>query len=69
MNAVYQKFFKYPKMKHIRMPLIVKTLCGATIGYLVGLYLVNTFYDGHNNFLVYIGVVLGAVVGIWLFRR
>ena len=56
-------------LKHIRMPLLVKALCGATIGFLVGLYIVNTFFGGSINAAVYLCAAVGAVVGAWLLRR
>lgn len=56
-------------LKHIRMPLLVKALCGATIGFLVGLYIANTFYGGSINVAVYLCTGAGAVVGAWLLRR
>lgn len=56
-------------LKKIRMPIIVKALCGATIGFLFGLYMVDTFFGGAINFLVYLCIVLGAVIGVWLLRR
>lgn len=56
-------------LKHIRMPVIVKALCGATIGFLVGLYVVNSYFGGVINYVVYLGAALGAVVGVWLLRR
>ena len=56
-------------LKHIRMPMVVKALCGATIGFLVGLYAVNNYFGGVINYVVYLGAALGAVVGVWLLRR
>jgi hypothetical protein len=56
-------------LKHIRMPVIVKALCGATIGFLVGLYVVNNYFGGVINYVVYLGASLGAGVGVWLLRR
>lgn len=56
-------------MQEIRMPVIVKVLCGATIGFLFGLYLTNTFFDGALNLLFYFCIAVGAVLGVWLFRR
>ena len=56
-------------LKHIRMPLLVKALCGATIGFLVGLYIINTFFGGSINVVVYLCMGVGAVVGAWLLRR
>lgn len=59
-----------PKMlQHIHMPAIVRAMCGATIGFLIGMYLVNTFFAGNFNWVFYLCVVLGAAAGIWLFRR
>ena len=58
-----------PMLKHIRMPLLVKALCGATIGFLVGLYVVNNYFSGAINYVVYLCAALGAVVGVWLLRR
>ncbi len=51
------------------MPVVVKALCGATIGFLVGLYLANTFAAGVINWMVYLPTALGAVAGIWWLRR
>ena len=56
-------------LKHIRMPVIVKALCGATIGFLVGLYVVNNYFGGTINYVVYLGAALGAEVGVRLLRR
>ena len=56
-------------LKHIRMPLLVKALCGATIGFLVGLYIANTFFGGSINLAVYLCAAVGAVMGGWLLRR
>ena len=41
-------------LKHIRMPVVVKALCGATIGFLVGLYVVNNYFGGTINYVVYL---------------
>lgn len=49
--------------------MIVRALCGATIGFLVGLYLVNTFFGGALNLLFFFCVAIGAALGVWLFRR
>lgn len=56
-------------LKHIRMPVVVKVLCGATIGFLVGLYVVNNYFGGVINYVVYLSAALGAVGGAWLLRR
>lgn len=56
-------------LKRIRMPVVVKALCGATIGFLVGLYVVNNYFGGSINYVVYLCAALGAGVGAWLFRR
>jgi len=56
-------------LKHINMPYLVRALCGATIGFLIALYLVNTYFGGTINFIVWLGVGLGAAAGIYLFRR
>ena len=53
----------------IRMPYIVRAICGATIGFLVALYIVNTFFGGYLNFVVLLGITVGAAVGVFLFRR
>ena len=51
------------------MPLIVKALCGATIGFLVGLYVVNNYFGGAINYVVYLCALLGGGVGIGLLKR
>jgi hypothetical protein len=51
------------------MPYLVRALCGATIGFLIGLYLVNTYFGGSLNYIVWLGVAVGAGAGIYLFRR
>ncbi len=56
-------------LKHIRMPVVVKALCGATIGFLVALYVVNNYFGGSINYVVYLGAALGAGAGVWLLRR
>ncbi len=56
-------------LKHIHMPVIVKALCGATAGFLVGLYLVNNYFGGAINYIVYLSALVGAGAGIWLLRR
>ncbi len=56
-------------LKYIHMPTVVKALCGATIGFLFGLYTVNTFFGGHINFVVFLCIAVGAAVGVWLLRR
>ncbi|WKN42651.1 hypothetical protein [Tunicatimonas pelagia] len=56
-------------LNHIRMPYLVRALCGATIGFLVSLYIVNTYFGGSINFIVYLSVVAGAGAGIYFFRR
>ena len=56
-------------LKYIRMPVVVKALCGATIGFLVGLYVVNNYFGGAINYVVYLGALLGAIGGAWLLRR
>ena len=56
-------------LKHIRMPLVVKALCGATIGFLVGLYVANNYFGGSINYVVYLCATVGAGVGVWLLRR
>lgn len=56
-------------LKYIRMPVVVKVLCGATIGFLVGLYVVNNYFGGAINYVVYLGALLGAIGGAWLLRR
>lgn len=56
-------------LKHINMPVLVKTMCGATIGFLVGMYLVNTFFGGVINWVLFLCIVIGGGVGVWLFRR
>lgn len=56
-------------LKQIKMPYVVRALCGATIGFLITLYLVNTYFGGDINFIVLIGVILGGGVGVYLFRR
>ncbi len=58
-----------PMLKHIRMPVIVKALCGATIGFLVGLYVTNNYFGGSINYVVYLCAAVGALVGVWLLRR
>lgn len=56
-------------LKHIHMPYLVRALCGATIGFLIALYLVNTYFGGAINYIVWIGIGLGAGAGIYFFRR
>ncbi|MGD1889390.1 MAG: hypothetical protein ACFB15_02120 [Cyclobacteriaceae bacterium] len=56
-------------LKHIHMPYLVRALCGATIGLLIALYVVNTYFGGSLNFIVWTSIVLGAAAGIYLFRR
>lgn len=56
-------------LKHIRMPYVVRAICGATVGFLIALYIVNTFYGGQLNFIIVIGIILGSGAGIYLFRR
>ena len=56
-------------LKHIRMPYVVRALCGATIGFLVALYVVDTYFGGSINFIMVLGILLGAVAGIYFFRR
>ncbi len=56
-------------LKYIRMPVTVKALCGATIGFLVGLYVANNYFGGSINYVVYLGAALGGGVGVWLLRR
>ncbi|MEM8965039.1 MAG: hypothetical protein AAGE93_01370 [Bacteroidota bacterium] len=56
-------------LKHIQMPYLVRALCGATIGFLVSLYIVNTYFGGSINFVVFIGLFIGAGAGIYFFRR
>jgi CBS-domain-containing membrane protein len=71
LNHIYYFLFLafQPMLKQIRMPYVVRGLCGATIGFLVGLYIVNTFFGGRVNFVVLIAVVLGAAAGVYFFRR
>lgn len=56
-------------LKYIRMPATVKALCGATIGFLVGLYIANNYFGGDINYVVYLCALVGAGVGMWLLRR
>ena len=56
-------------LKSIHMPIVVKALCGATIGFLVGLYVANNYFGGAINYVVYLCALVGAGVGIWLLRR
>ncbi|MEQ9440909.1 MAG: hypothetical protein RIG62_17815 [Cyclobacteriaceae bacterium] len=56
-------------LKKIRMPYLVRALCGATIGFLVALYVINTFFGGHINYVALVGMILGAVAGLYFFRR
>jgi hypothetical protein len=56
-------------LKYIRMPVVVKALCGATIGFLVGLYVANNYFGGSINYVVYLCAAVGAGVGVWLLRR
>ena len=56
-------------LKHIHMPVVVKALCGATMGFLVGLYIANNYFGGTINYVVYLCALVGAGVGIWLFKR
>ncbi|MEM6842350.1 MAG: hypothetical protein AAF944_11235 [Bacteroidota bacterium] len=56
-------------LKHIRMPYLVRALCGATIGFLISLHIINNYFGGSINFVVYINLVLGALAGIYFFRR
>ena len=56
-------------LKYIRMPIVVKALCGATVGFLVGLHIANTYFGGTINYVVYLCALAGAGVGIWLLRR
>lgn len=51
------------------MPYLVRAICGGTIGLLVGLYVVNTYYGGQINFVVLLGTLIGALAGIYFFRR
>ena len=51
------------------MPVVVKALCGATIGFLVGLYIANNFLGGAINYVVYLCALVGAIGGVWLLRR
>ncbi len=56
-------------LKHINMPVIVKAMCGVTIGFLVGMYVSNTFFGGAIHWPIYLCVTIGGGLGIWLFRR
>lgn len=56
-------------LKHIHMPIVVKALCGATVGFLVGLYIVNNYLGGAINYVVYLSALVGALGGVWLLRR
>ncbi|MGB3586047.1 MAG: hypothetical protein WBA23_05885 [Tunicatimonas sp.] len=56
-------------LKEIKMPYVVRVLCGATIGFLLSLYLVNTYFGGQINYVVIIGLLLGGGAGIYFFRR
>lgn len=51
------------------MPYLVRALCGATIGFLISLHIINNYFGGSINFVVYINLVLGALAGIYFFRR
>ena len=65
-----QSSFKTDYMlKHIRMPLVVKALCGATIGFLLGLYVANNYFGGAIHYVVYLLTLGGAIGGVWLLRR
>ena len=56
-------------LKHIRMPIVVKMLCGGTAGLIIGLYLANNYFGGTINFVVYLCALAGAAAGAWLLRR
>ncbi len=56
-------------LKYINMPVVVKALCGATIGFLIGLYISTSFMDGRINLLVLLFSAVGTGIGIWLLRR
>ena len=72
-TAVWHVPFRYQNsivmLKYIRMPVTVKALCGATIGFLIGLYMANTYFGGAINYVVYLCALLGAGIGVWLLRR